>query len=541
MRLGISPYKGNNMLKRLLTGFILAICTLSGVNSAELQSSRHFENSGGLVDHISPLLVPEKSATSIQNITLDDRGQLSKRNGYDILNTTGALGTSAVFGGAYHDPASGSDFFAIVVGTSVFRTGNTFAGTYENATPATGLTITNSAGNLAQSTSLNDRVVFCNEVDKPFTVRATGNAVQISTSTISAAKTCTTYGLYLVLANTTESSTAFPSRIRWSDVNNTEAFPANNFIDVEPNDGDKIVALLTFDDSVYVFKKRSIHRLLITGLDGAEAFVVRPVARNIGAWAKMSVKVIPNLGITFLAQDTVYVLNDDGLSPIGDSIQRSLETVSRLMWANAVAEVYPAKYQYWLAMSEGGTVNNVIFVYDYIQKAWTVYRGMNVGMLAQAEDSNGNNILLSGDYAGNHYKQDTGTSDMPANVTTAISAYYTTADVHLGSPEITKNFKYLYLFTLVDATTTVTIDAFYDYDATAIAYTSDLSLGQNGAVYDVAIYDQDIYPNQQYKVSRIELNRSARAIKLKFSNSSADALVGVIGWVLVYNLEDYRQ
>lgn len=531
--------KLNTILASLFVGLGL-ILPPKGYSS-ELQSGRYFENSGGLIDHMSPLLIPDKNATQIQNVTLDDRGQLSKRNGYDILNSTGRMGTTdPVVGGAYHDPASGNDFFALVVGTSVFTTGNTFAGTYTNITPAA-LTLTNSSSNLAQATSLNDKLVFCNESNKPFTVTAAGVVAHISTSTISAAKTCATYGLYLVLGNTTESSVALPSRVRWSDVNNTESFPANNYIDVEPNDGDRIVGLITFDDSVYIFKKRSIYRMLITGLDGADAFQIRPVARNIGSWAKMSIKTIPNVGIAFLSQDTVYILNDDGLTPIGDSIQRSLQDVNRLMWTNAVAEVYPKRYQYWLSMSEGGSQNDAVFVYDYVQKSWTVYRGIKANMLAQAEDSNGNSILLSGDYLGNNYQQDTGTSDMPANVTTAISAYYTTADLHLGSPEITKNFKYLYLFSVVDSTTTITISAFYDYDASAVAYSSDLSLGQNGAVYGVGIYGQDIYPNQQYKVSRIELNRSSRAVKLKFSNSSSDARLGVIGWVLVYANEDYRQ
>lgn len=509
------------------------------LQASTLQSKRYFENSGGLIDHISPLLIPDNKASALQNITLDDRGQLSKRKGYSIINSTGAMGLAPVTGGGYHTATSGSSFFAVIAGSNVYKTGNTFSGTYTNITGT--VTVTNSASNLAQTTSLNDSLIFCNERDKPFKVSSTGNAVHLSTGLFSGAKTCSTYGTYLILSNTTESSVSFPSRVRWSDINTPDSFPANNYIDVEPNDGDPIIASIAFEDSVYIFKKKSIHRMMITGLDGADAFIIRPVVRNIGAWAKNSVKVIPNVGIAFLAQNTVYVLNDDGLNPIGDSIQRTLDAVTRSMWANSVGVVYPQRYQYWLAISPSGSTNSKVLVYDYIQKSWTVYTGMSVNMLSQAEDSNGNALLLSGDYVGNNYQQDHGTSDNPAAVSTSIDASYTTGDLYIDTPEITKNFKYLYLFTQVDLTTTVTIDAYFDYDSTAISYSNPLSLGQVGAVYDTAVYDTDIYPSTLYKVSRLEINRSAKAMKLRFSNSSTDSIVGVIGWVVVYSQEDYRQ
>lgn len=533
------------MFKKIL----LALALLPAISwGAAFQSKDYFQNNGGLLDRISPLLVPERNAVAIQNITLDDRGQLSKRGGYSILNTTGTLGGSsgsAVVGGTYHNAASGSNFFALVVGTNVYSTTNAYGGTYTNVTGS--VTITASATNLAQSTHLKDSAIFCNESDQIFRLTSVGNAINPNTGTFSAAKTCATYGSYLVAANTTESSVAYPSRVRWSDINNPDLFPALNYYDVEPNDGDKIVAVITYEDSTYIFKKRSIYRMMITGLDGPDAFIIRPVSRNIGAWAKMSVQVIPNVGIAFLAQNTVYVLSNNyteqyssnGLTPIGDPIQRTFDNMSRAKWGFAVAGVFPKRYQYWVAISSTNSTNSAVCVYDYVQKAWTVYNGMDVNMLAQAEDSSGNNLLLSGDTLGNHYKQDTGVSDNPAAVATPIAASYTTADLTLGTPEITKNFKYLYLFSLVDTTTTITVSATYDYNTTAV--TSTISLGYNGAVYNTAVYDAAIYPDARYKVSRIELNTSAKAVKLQFANSSANSVVGVIGWAIVYNLEDFRQ
>lgn len=526
------------MLKQIITSVFICLSIYSGAFGSSYQSQKFFANNGGLYDHVSPLLLPDQNASEISNVTLDDRGQLSKRGGFLNLPTV-AISTYIVTGGGYHNAASGNSFFGIVIGTDAYRTSNTFAGTYTKITGTT--TITSGASNLAQTTSVNDNLVFCNDLDKPFYISSTGNAVQISTGLFTGAKTCATYGSYLVLANMTETAVAYPSRVRWSDIQNTNSFPANNYIDVEPNDGDKIVSIISFDDSVYVFKKRSIYRMVITGLDGADAFIIRPVVRNIGAWAKNSVRVIPNVGIAFLAQNTPYVLSDNGLQPIGDPIQRTFDGVTRSMWANAVAAVYPKRYQYWLAVSTtADSQNHEILVYDYVQKAWSVYSGMAVNMLAQAEDSNGQNILTSGDYAGFHYKQDTGVADFPGAVSTPISAYYTTANDAFGTPDITKNFKYLYVFSLVDSTTTVTVSGAYDYNSD-YEYNGALSLGSAGAVYNTAVYDTDTYPAAGYRITRIELNRSARALRLKFANSSAASSLGILGWTVVYNLEDFKQ
>lgn len=527
------------MLKYIKYSLIICLGIYKPAYAAvPMQTKTYFANNGGLYDHISPLLVPDSNAGAVSNVTLDDRGQLSKRNGYLNLSTV-AISTYPITGGGYHTAASGSSFFGIVVGTDVYRTGNTFAGVYTKVTSTVALTAGSS--NLAQTTSINDNLVFCNELDKPFYMSSTGNAVMISTGLFTGAKTCATYGSYLVLANLTESAVAYPSRVRWSNIQDTNNFPANNFIDVEPNDGDKIVSVISFNDSVYIFKKRSIYRMVITGLDGADAFIIRPVVRNIGAWAKNSVKVIPNVGIVFLAQNTVYVLSDSGLTPIGDSIQRTLDGVTRSMWANAVGAVYPKRYQYWLAVSTSSdSQNHEALVYDYVQRGWTVYSGTAINMLAQAEDSTGQNILTSGDYVGFHYKQDVGVADFPGGVSNPIAATYTTSNNAFSSPDITKNFKYLYIFSLVDSTTSVDISAAYDYN-NDYEYAASVDLGTAPAVYDVAIYDVDIYPAAGYRVTRLELNRSARAMRLRFSNSSANSALGILGWTVVYNLEDWKE
>ncbi len=531
-------------MKRLLLGLLLIPSVLV---ANPLQSKRTFTNNGGLINHLSPFLTPDNNASDIQNITMDDRGLLSKRNGYTVIESTNALGVSTsavagstwpVTGGVYHTATTGNSFFTVVVGSDIYRIGNTFS-SYSRITGA--VTVTNSASNLAQATHLQDKAVFCNEVDKPFYIGSTGNAVAISTNTFDKAKTCATYGVYLVVANTTESSTNFSSRVRWSNINDINDFPPLNYIDVEPDDGDKIVGIIAFDESVYIFKHRSIYKMLITGLDGPDAFIIRPVSRNIGAWAKNSIKVIPNVGIAFLSQNTAYTLSDSGLTPIGDPIQRTFDGVNRSMWANAVGGVYPKKYQYWLAVSTANSINSEILIYDYVQNNWTVFTGMNVNMLAQSEDNAGQNILISGDYQGNTYKQDNGSMDNPNNASSGIEAFYTTANLFTqDSPDITKGFKYLYIYTLGDQNYTLNTKAAYDLVGT-YEFNQDVDIGSTGAVYDTGVYDVDLYPASGYQTTRLELNRVSRSIRLKFSNTTSGEIFGLIGWTIVYEMQDFTQ
>lgn len=66
-----------------------------------------------------------------------------------------------------------------------------------------------------------------------------------------------TFKNYMFAANTT----ANPSRIFWSAVINPDSWPASNFIDVAPNDGQQITGLFNDGTSLLILKQRSIYKL----------------------------------------------------------------------------------------------------------------------------------------------------------------------------------------------------------------------------------------------------------------------------------------
>lgn len=522
------------MFKYIKLAVFISLSIYVPLPASQLQSERYFNNTGGLIDRYSPILVPSKNASSVQNIQLDTRGQLLKRKGY-LNNNVTDLTSNSVTGLGYHQSGTGTSFFAAIVGTNVYTTGNTYGGTYTNVTGT--ITLTSASTNLAQFTSFKDFGVMCNDSDAPIKILS-GSAFRIP-NVSTGAKTCESFNNYLLLGNLSENNVTLGSRLRWSDLTDINTWPANNYIDIEPDDGDSIVAIKRYQTNLYVFKKKSIYEVVPTGGAGAEAFIVRPVVRGLGTWAKNSIKVIENQGVIFLGPDGIYAFDGNNFDLISDPIQTKINGLNRSRYQYSVAEVYIPKHQYWLATSYGTEAsNNTILVWDYIQKAWTVYSGITANALAQAEDSNGNMLLFSGDTTGDIYKQDTGTVDKPNGVSTAISSFYATPELTLGSPEIDKTFKYLYVFSKISSTTTVIVDTAYNF-SDAYQDSMSLTIGEIGAVWNTAVWNTDIWPGLSTKVSRIELNRHARSLRIKFSDSSSTDL-GVLGWVVVYQLDDYR-
>lgn len=523
------------MFKRIILSLFISFCIYKP-GFAALQSDRFFDNTGGLVDRYSPILVPAKTASEIQNIYLDQRGQLLKRNGY-LNNNTLEFNTpaSTITGGGYHQSTTGTSFMAVIVGTNIYTTQNTYGGSYTNVTGTA--TITASVSNLAQFTSFNDWGIICNETDAPVQVNFS-TAYRIP-NVSTGAKTCESFNNYVLIGNTSEEGVTYGSRFRWSDLNRENAWPANNYIDVEPNDGDSIVAIKKYGNNAYIFKKNSIYEAIITGGSGAEAFIIRPVARGIGAWAKNSVKAIENRGLVFLGQNGVYLFDGSNFDFISDPIQRKIDGLNRARYPYAVGAVYPPKNQYWLSVSDGvDTQNKTILVYDYIQQAWTVYTGIKANALMRVEDNSGNVLLFSGDYNGDVYKQDFGTADYPNGVQTAISALYASPNLYFGAPEIDKTFKYVYLFSKATSSATITMETAYNFQDGYLD-TQSISIGAVGAVWGTAIWGTDTWPGTATQVQRIEINRQGKSIRFKFSDNSSTSL-GVLGWVVVYDPQDYR-
>ena len=90
-----------------------------------------------------------------------------------------------------------------------------------------------------------------------------------STEAIYAAGKCSAIvGSNKYLGNFTQAGVTYEDQIIRSDILNHDIYPSNNFVEVAPNDGDEIVALMPFGEELLVFKKRTMY--VLSGAAGAD-------------------------------------------------------------------------------------------------------------------------------------------------------------------------------------------------------------------------------------------------------------------------------
>lgn len=96
----------------------------------------------------------------------------------------------------------------------------------------------------------------------------------------------------LVILSTTENSTDFNQRARWSAIKEPQSWPANSFLDAPTEDF--IVAADFLGDDLYVWFENSVWRFVYTG-DSVQPFEWQRVSAQDGAIAQMSLTTLKNL------------------------------------------------------------------------------------------------------------------------------------------------------------------------------------------------------------------------------------------------------
>ena len=127
-----------------------------------------------------------------------------------------------------------------------------------------------------------------------------------------------------------------------------------------------------------------------------------------------------------------------------------------------------------------------------------------VDVVAQGEDSSGNEVLYFGSDTGYLYQMDKGTSmDGAAVDATLILAYN-----HLGSPSYNKQFKKITLEADGSSGTTIQYNALYDYSSgnSPADITLSQTLTSGGGYWDTSVWDAFTWANED--VSQIEGNPS---------------------------------
>lgn len=188
------------------------------------------------------------------------------------------------------------------------------------------------------------------------------------------------------------------SNVYFSELGIPDDIEASNFFEVRTNDGDIISGLKFYNESMYIFKRRSFHQL--SGTD-PNSFVLREVSDQYGCLSNRAVTTYEN-HMLFLDSKGVILFNGANIECISNKIQNIFETMN-LPVAQDTATMIHDKQRNQILLGipvNGASTNNLTVVYDYMVGAWTKYDGYNPSVYAMIKGRQSFKSAMFGDYSG---------------------------------------------------------------------------------------------------------------------------------------------
>ena len=195
---------------------------------------------------------------------------------------------------------------------------------------------------------------------------------------------------FVVAGYTTESSTTYNQRVKWSGINDSSTWTPSQstqsgFQDIVGSHGN-IQAIVGGESAGVIFMEKAIYRMSYVGVP--LIFQFDKIADNIGAFAPKSVASYGNM-VFFLAQDGFYKLTGgQQLTPIGngkvdnfffDDLSSNLDGITSAVDPNNSIVV-------WSYRGSGatGTTNNKLLIYNYAVDKWSTGSDQDLEFIASA-------------------------------------------------------------------------------------------------------------------------------------------------------------
>ena len=206
------------------------------------------------------------------------------------------------------------------------------------------------------------------------------------------AKYITVINNFVVAGYTTESSTGYNQRVKWSALNDSSDWTPSQstqsgYQDIVGPHGN-LMGIVGGEQSGIVIFERAIYRMSYVGTP--LIFRFDKIADNVGAFCDKSISSFGNM-IFFLAQDGFYMLTGgQQLAPIGngkidnfffDDISSNLDGVCSAIDPNNSIVV-------WSYRGSGATstsnINNKLVIYNYAVNKWSTGSGLELEYISSA-------------------------------------------------------------------------------------------------------------------------------------------------------------
>lgn len=340
----------------------------------------------GIYTSIPPTEIPDNAVQDLLNIEFDDAGNLSTRRGVTQLSAD-----------TFANRITSLHYFTVDAGEIgiLLTTGTTLQIIETNGTGLTNLTgaLTFPNNTFWQWVTFGGLAIGVNGATSGT------NPVQVNAaSTAAALGGSPPRGKYIAVWNSRVwiASASVLSRIHGSALGNgadwtTTGASGTVTIDVDTDDGDKITGLFSTRDALYIFKRRSIHRLVAFADPNTDVNNLRRevVTKDVGCVSAYSIQQVPN-DVVFLSEQGIASL---ALVQTAEDFRTAFysRNVKELTTFLKTTEEIPSLHcdtgaQYWISLptSVAPNGNKMVYVLDYLKVdegivRWTRFDGMVAG------------------------------------------------------------------------------------------------------------------------------------------------------------------
>lgn len=215
-----------------------------------------------------------------------------------------------------------------------------------------------------------------------------------------------------------------PNRLYFSEPLEPECWPAANFLDVEPGDGDRLMGGASNFDSLVICKRRKTYVLRFTTNPGTEVIVPNRISSDIGCVGPRTFAQVES-GTVWLAERGLALFDGRSVShlPESEAMNEIFTTPSNPNYVrrdrngrviDAVGVFYPAREQYLLILPTVKTERgcSLMLVWDVKLKNVTLLEFcQEFQSMVVAKDSDGNERVYIGDTNGFVWIYDIGDTD----------------------------------------------------------------------------------------------------------------------------------
>jgi len=336
-------------------------------------------------------------------------------------------------------------------------------------------------------------------------------------------------------------------------------------IDINKNDGQKVMGLGFFQDVLIVFKENSIFQLYFNSSNG---FVVERISSSYGAVCHGAIASVEN-DCYFLTEKGVYVLGNEPnyyasirTNELSSRIKDLLKRINPTYYSRCRA--YYTDDRYFLSVPlDANTECNAMIVYDRRFYAWAYWDNIRANDMYVFKDKDN-------DKASHFYFTEYGSASMCE----FTPGTYADKGEAIDAVFVTKAFegkaldreKYWYVLRPIFRLTTGTVTVSYitergtegralpinptqvggigldEYGALLLGTSqqdtyTDSDLGLPGSSGDTSSSETD----STHSIYDIGINLDSRTLKVKFQNDGLNETFTILGWVILYQEKDHAR